>query len=163
MRFVDPKGRGVIVVADDDPQCRAAVRRALEREHYLVLQARHGEEALEILRSGIAPAVRLIVLDLVMPKMTGWSLLKSLRSERELADIPVLIMSGEPVQRGASGIGATVPLLGKPFSREDLLAAVSAAADLTKPRGEVAAGGEARQLLSHGRGRAASLDDRRSR
>jgi two-component system, chemotaxis family, chemotaxis protein CheY len=134
MGFVDPTGRGVIVVADDNAYCRAAVRRALERERYLVLEARDGEEALEILRSGTAPAVRLIVLDLVMPKMAGWSLLETLRSERALADIPVLVTSAGAIQHGAAGIGTAVPFLRKPFSREDLLSAVSAAADLTAAR-----------------------------
>ncbi len=137
MGFVDPKGRGVILVADDNAHCRAAMRMALELEHYLVLEARDGEEALDLLRSGSAPAVRLIILDLVMPRMTGWAVLETLRSERGLADIPVLITSAETVRRGVSGIGTTVPFLRKPFSREDLLSAVSAAADLTRPRERV--------------------------
>lgn len=139
MGFVDPTGRGVIVVADDSAQCRAAVRMALELEHYLVLEARDGEEVLELLRSGSAPAVRLVILDLVMPKMTGWAVLEALRSERGLADIPVLVISAETVQRGVSGIGTTVPFLRKPFSRDELLSAVSAAADLTVARDRIGA------------------------
>ena len=125
MGIVLPKDRGVVLVVDDDADYRAVVRCILERERYFVLEARDGCDALDVLRSEAAPAIRLIVLDLAMPTMTGWQLVDVLRHDAALSRVPVLITSGIPVHGDASGIGATIPSIGKPIDAQRLIAAVA--------------------------------------
>jgi CheY-like chemotaxis protein len=123
--IVVPNDRGVVLVVDDDADYRAVVRCILEHERYFVLEARDGCDALDVLRSEAAPAIRLIVLDLAMPTMTGWQLVDVLRHDPALSRVPVLVTSGIPVHGDASGIGATIPSLGKPIDAERLIAAVA--------------------------------------
>jgi CheY-like chemotaxis protein len=127
MGIVVPRDRGVVLVVDDDADYRAIVRDILERDRYFVVEAPDGRDALEILRSGAAPAIRLILLDLAMPTMSGWQLVDVLRGDPALSSLPVLVTSGIPLHGDASGIGATIPSLRKPIDEEHLLSAVSAA------------------------------------
>lgn len=127
MGIVVPRDRGVILVVDDDADYRAMVRCILERQRYFVLEARDGCDALDVLHSEAAPAIRLIVLDLAMPTMTGWQLVDVLRHDPALSRVPVLVTSAIPVHGDASGIGATIPSLGKPVAAERLLSAVTSA------------------------------------
>src|SRR5690242_19843865 len=115
MGTVDPKCRAAVLVVDDDDGVRSELRDLLESENYDVLEARDGKEALSILSLGAAAAIHLIVLDLVMPCMSGWELIDVLRLDPTLRRIPVLVMSGMPVHGDASGIGATMSWLRKPF------------------------------------------------
>lgn len=124
MDTVEPKSRGAVLVVDDDDDVRSELRDVLESENYVVLEARDGKEALETLRAGTAPGIRLIVLDLVMPCMSGWELVDLLRRDPTLRRIPVLVMSGMPVHGDASGIGATMSWLRKPFRGDPFLTAV---------------------------------------
>lgn len=127
MSTVVPKDRGVVLVVDDDEDYRALVRGMLERERYFVVEAGNGQEALEVLLSGAAPAIRLIILDLAMPEMSGWQLVDRLRMDPAFSSIPILVASAIPVHGDASGIGAMFPSLGKPFDRSHLLLEVAKA------------------------------------
>ena len=122
-----PKDRGVVLVVDDDEDYRALVRGMLERDRYFVIEAANGQEALDVLLSGAAPAIRLIILDLAMPEMSGWQLVERLRGCPAFSHIPVLVASAIPVHGDASGIGATIPSLGKPFDQSHLLSEVAKA------------------------------------
>lgn len=124
MGTVDPKSRGAVLVVDDDENLRSELRSVLEYGQYFVLEAEDGKEALDILRSRAGQAIRLIVLDLVMPCMSGWELVDLLRRDPALSRIPVLVTSGTPVHGDASGIGATMSWLRKPFGEELFLTAV---------------------------------------
>ncbi|HVW26978.1 MAG TPA: response regulator [Polyangiaceae bacterium] len=124
-RIVVQRDRGVVLVVDDDEDYRTIVRRILERERYFVLEARDGYDALDLLRSEAGPAIRLIILDLVMPAMSGWDVVQELRRDPALSRVPVLVTSAMPVHGDASGIGATIPSLGKPVDEERLLSAVA--------------------------------------
>ena len=135
MGTVDPKSRGAVLVVDDDDGVRSELRDVLESEKYVVLESRDGKEALETLRSGTAPVIRLIVLDLVMPCMSGWELVDLLRRDPTLRQIPVLVMSGMPVHGDASGIGATMSWLRKPFGEEPFLTAVREAIESARASG----------------------------
>jgi len=121
---VDPKSRGAVLVVDDGEDVRSELRDLLESEGYLVLEARDGKEALNTLSSGTTPGIRLIVLDLMMPFMSGWELVDLLRRDPTLPQIPVLVMSGMPVHGDASGIGATMSWIRKPFGEDPFLTAV---------------------------------------
>jgi two-component system response regulator ResD len=139
MSGVDAKSGGVILIVDDNEDDRALSRSILERERYFILEANDGYDALDILRSEAAPAINLIILDLLMPCMSGWELLDVIRRETSFPAIPVLVTSGVPVQGDASGIGATLPWLRKPFERATLLAGVREAREAQcfsgEPRG----------------------------
>lgn len=79
----------VLVVEDDDPFYRALAA-DLKAAGYRVDRARHGEEALEKVKVS-RPAA--ITLDLALPGMDGWEVLKALKEDEELATIPVIIVS----------------------------------------------------------------------
>ena len=127
----DPKPHGAVLVVDDDDDGRALVASFLEGEGFLALEARDGQEALDLLRSGAGPAIRVIVLDLCMPCISGWELVDILRGDPKLARIPIIVTSGVTVHGDASGVGATLTWLRKPFGMDALLRAVNDALEST--------------------------------
>ncbi|HJR15547.1 MAG TPA: response regulator [Gemmatimonadales bacterium] len=117
--------RGVILLADDEEAVRWLGRRFLEADGWAVLEARDGEEALEIIESHDGP-LRLVVTDLNMPKVSG----------RELAEVLSIFRPGLPVL-GITGFLSAVshdrrlPILPKPFSPGSLLQAVRMACGMS--------------------------------
>jgi CheY-like chemotaxis protein len=79
------------MVVEDDVDIRQLFADVLEAKGYRVLQAGNGSEALDLLRAGVAPA--LILLDLMMPVMSGAELLQILQQDPELARVPVVVVS----------------------------------------------------------------------
>jgi DNA-binding response OmpR family regulator len=77
-------------VIDDDRVFRDLLHRFLEKEGFRVVTAADGEEGLRLARSA-RPG--LITLDVVMPGLDGWGVLKSLKADRALADIPVVMIT----------------------------------------------------------------------
>ena len=69
--------RVAVLVVDDDPDIRETLRDVIEMEGFAVVTAADGREAMDRLRMGLRPS--LIVLDLMMPRMSGWDLLTALR------------------------------------------------------------------------------------
>ena len=112
----------VVLVADDDPSVRSLLRVVLEDDGYRVVEAVDRHSALAMLHSGY-PDVAL--LDLQMPGLTGEQVLSHTRRS---AEIPVLVLSGEPRDRGKLGlrVGAH-DFISKPFDPDELLARVHAA------------------------------------
>lgn len=98
-----PVKRPTILVVDDDGDQRAAVVDLLELAGYQVTQACDGEEALALLHGGLRPV--LIVLDLTMPRMSGWTFLELLRGTERSA-VPVLVTSGDLRGRAPPGADA---------------------------------------------------------
>ena len=80
-----------ILVVDDDPEIVGAIAITLEREGYRVLRAYDGMEALDL---ALDPAVRLILIDVMMPKLDGLSALLRIREKRNL---PVIVLSAQPI------------------------------------------------------------------
>ena len=78
-----------ILVVDDDPEIVGAIAITLEREGYRVLRAYNGMEALDL---ALDPAVRLILIDVMMPKLDGLSALLRIREKRNL---PVIVLSAK--------------------------------------------------------------------
>lgn len=78
-----------ILVVDDDPEIVGAIAITLEREGYRVLRAYDGMEALDL---ALDPAVRLILIDVMMPKLDGLSALLRIREKRNL---PVIVLSAK--------------------------------------------------------------------
>jgi adenylate cyclase len=118
-------GAGVILVVDDNPENREMLARRLGREGYEVLRAAGGTEALATLETA---AVDLVLLDVMMPDINGYDVLKHLKADERLRDIPVLMISSldeeESVARCIE-LGAE-DFLPKPFSPVVLRARVSA-------------------------------------
>jgi DNA-binding NtrC family response regulator len=114
-----------ILVLDDDPSVRTAVHRILEREGHTVLERSKSIGALEFWRTNGAD---LIITDVYMPDRDGIELLLEFRAEAPR--LPFVVMSGGGVAgnldslKDAMLLGA-VHTLAKPFSRDELLAAVS--------------------------------------
>jgi two-component system, chemotaxis family, chemotaxis protein CheY len=104
-------GKRVLVV-DDEPAIRYAVEDALSDAGYNVATAQHGAQALEEV-SRMRPHV--ILLDLMMPVMDGWTFL------RHCTDIPVVLMSASYNLRGALPREPVMGVLPKPFDLDDLI------------------------------------------
>ncbi len=83
--------RSPVLVVDDDPDIRETLREVIEAEGFAVVCAANGRAALDALSTGLRPS--LIVLDLMMPSMSGWELLAAIRADRSLADLPVAVIS----------------------------------------------------------------------
>jgi len=83
--------RAKILIADDEPDCIEFVREALADGPYDVVSASDGEEALTVAR---AEAPNLIILDVQMPKATGFEVFQRLRQEADLASVPVIMLTG---------------------------------------------------------------------
>lgn len=118
---VEPVGRLVLVV-DDDPEARELTSRMLEREGLglAVITADSGEEALEL---ALKRQPDLVILDVMMPGLDGWQVLKSLRSQPETEHIPVLMQSMLHQQEIGKALGAD-DYLTKPVDRRHLAMAV---------------------------------------
>ena len=81
-----------ILVVEDDKDLRDTLCDALELEGYQAIAAEHGEAALRHLQSG-QPRPCLILLDLMMPVMDGWTFRSALLADPALAPIPVVVMT----------------------------------------------------------------------
>jgi CheY-like chemotaxis protein len=116
----------MILVVDDEPAIRRAVRRILEGRNYRVLTAADGVEACAIYGAH-AVEVRLVITDIMMPEMSGLKLIHHLRATAPL--LPIIAMTGlhdqdcgeELVALNLSGI------IAKPFPTEEILAGVQRA------------------------------------
>lgn len=106
-----------VLIVDDEADIRESLQDALEDEGYAVVLAANGKEAIQLLPSLPRPCA--IVLDIIMPVMSGTDFYKAMRAMPELADIPVLISTSDP-SRAPTGI----PILKKPVNLERFLAAV---------------------------------------
>jgi len=82
----------VVLVVEDDRDCLDAVCELLRFEGYRTVAATSGREALDYLRGPERPE---LLLDLMMPVMSGWQLLASLRQTAGLAAVPVVLLSAD--------------------------------------------------------------------
>jgi excisionase family DNA binding protein len=109
------RGGPVVLVVDDDPRLRELMRVNLELAGYSVKEAENGERALSAIEDR---APDLVLLDVVMPGVDGWQLLRQL--EERHGSIPVIMFSGEAEGQAATDRGASA-FVGKPFDPEELL------------------------------------------
>src|SRR5439155_11999217 len=106
-----------ILVIDDEFDARMLVTHMIEELGCKVIAASSGEQALRMARE-FRPD--LITLDLLMPKMTGWEVLKTIKADAQLRQIPVIVVSIVARENRGKILGA-VDVLEKPLAREDLL------------------------------------------
>lgn len=108
-----------ILLADDDSDVRRLLSLHLKEEGWAVLEARNGALALETL---LVERPDVVILDVMMPELTGWEVLKYIRTHDELQATPVLMLTGI----GESLNAATSPMFGadayldKPFELDDI-------------------------------------------
>lgn len=122
-------GRTVLVV-EDDPSIRELVADVLADEGYAVLQAENGRQGLRLAREH-APSV--IMVDQVLPEMTGLEVLERLHAQQTTRHIPVILVSGLAQSLRGSDHRAD-RVLSKPFDIEALLAHIDSLATLGAAR-----------------------------
>lgn len=116
-----------VLVVDDDATIREALAIVLAEEGYEVRAAEDGRAALEVLRDW-RPDV--ILLDLMMPVMDGWTFRQEQRRLENAADVPVIVLSGARDARASAEQVGAVAAIAKPFDLDVLLARVAWAVSL---------------------------------
>jgi len=114
-----------VLVADDEPHLLRLVKFRLEREGYNVITATDGEAALELARTEHPD---LCVLDVMMPKRSGFEVLKALREDEAYRDMKVIMLTARAQDRDVDAgfsLGAD-DYLTKPFSPQELRVRVGA-------------------------------------
>jgi CheY-like chemotaxis protein len=114
-----------VLVVEDEPDLLLLARRMLGELGYAVIEARGGEEALELAEN---PEVDAVFLDLRMPDMDGWEVLEQLRAAGTISRLPVIVLSAHAdpaaVKRSAE-LGAR-GYVKKPYRAADLTRALEA-------------------------------------
>lgn len=111
---IDDK-RPVILVVDDDPDVCEILELMLEEEGFRVVTAQNGADALGRLVTGLGPAA--IILDLMMPVMSGWEFWDIMQSSPRYKRLPIIVLTASGLTQGALG---AVRILGKPVGRDVL-------------------------------------------
>ena len=121
-RSGEPK-EACILVVDDSPTIRAVLGKMLAQNRHVVLKAADGESALEIART---ERPDLVFLDIVMPGMSGFAVLRALRHDLLTRDIPIVMISGNlqaTEQFYVQRFGAD-DFMKKPFGRSEVFARI---------------------------------------
>jgi DNA-binding response OmpR family regulator len=109
-----------VLIVDDDQRLRDYVRVNLEMEGYAVREAGSADEGLAVLEESTPD---LVLLDVMMPEVDGWEMLRRVQERHGVGSIPVIMFSGkiddqsaaEATSRGAQGF------IGKPFNPQQLI------------------------------------------
>jgi CheY-like chemotaxis protein len=114
---------GRVLVVDDEPIMRTLFRRSLQSAGFDVVVAEDGPEGLEKLRQD--PEIRLVLLDLNMPRMDGREFREEQRADPQLKDVPTVIVTGEPLAKLVQSELHAAEYLLKPVGRDHLISVVS--------------------------------------
>ena len=121
-----------IVIADDEEHLGYMIKFKLERSGYEVIWKLDGRQALESIREE-RPA--LVILDVMMPGLTGFEVLETLKADAELKDIPVVMLTARSqesdIVRGLE-LGAADYMI-KPFRPAELLARIKRLIQISEP------------------------------
>ena len=127
-------GRARILIVEDEPQLRGLLRLYLERAGYAVSDAGDGEAALAAFA---ADGADLVVLDLMLPRLSGLEICKQIRREQTVRRMPILVLtarSEEPDRIVGLELGAD-DYVTKPFSPRELVARIKALLRRSEPTG----------------------------
>jgi signal transduction histidine kinase/DNA-binding response OmpR family regulator/HAMP domain-containing protein len=113
-----PKGASTVLVIDDDPSVCDVMKHFLSKEGFRVETASGGEEGLHLARELRPDAV---TLDVLMPGMDGWTVLATLKTDPELANIPVIMLTIVDDKSKGYALGASEYMV-KPIDRDRLTA-----------------------------------------
>ena len=109
--------RNTVLVIDDDPTARDLLQRFFTREGFSVEVAEDGREGLQLARE-LKPS--LVTLDVLMPEMDGWSVLREIKADPELSETPVLMVSILDEKNKGFALGAA-DYITKPVDRKRLV------------------------------------------
>lgn len=112
-----------ILIADDEPSVRLLVKRLLS-ENYIVLEASNGEEAVSVTRT---EKPNLILMDILMPKMDGYTACYTIKTDEVTKGIPVVMLTAV-AHKLNKRLGQAMNADGyitKPFSSQDLMDTIS--------------------------------------
>ena len=112
----------LILVVEDHEFAREALATLLQTMGYQTLDAANGKDALAMLAKGTRPD--LILLDLMMPVMDGWEFMQCQRKDWRLCTIPTIVVTGVASHDPRCLEMPIVRFLPKPYSAEQLLAAI---------------------------------------
>jgi excisionase family DNA binding protein len=124
--FLERSGAGprttegpLVLIVDDDERLREFVRVSLEMEGYTVREAASAQEGLDALEE---QSPDLVLLDVMMPGMDGWEMLRQLHERHGVGAIPVIVFSGK-VDEDANAVAerGAQAFIGKPFSPQTLI------------------------------------------
>ncbi len=112
-----------VLIADDEPNIVVSLSFMMKREGYDVLVARDGTQALDMIR---AEKPRLVLLDAMMPGMTGFDVCEAVRADESVRATRILMLTAKGRESDAArGLGAGADAyVTKPFSTRDLVAKV---------------------------------------
>jgi DNA-binding response OmpR family regulator len=115
-----------ILVIDDSRVIRNMVRDMLPKGNFQVLEAKDGVEGLDCIRQ---ERPNLIMLDFLLPRMSGWEVFQQIQSHTELQTIPLVLMSGrrEEVTEKISEPFEFFEFIEKPFEQKELIEAIKSA------------------------------------
>ena len=128
-----PAGRCRVVVADDESITRMLIKRLLERENFVVIEAQNGDEVVSLVTR---ERPDLLLLDLNMPVMDGYEAIHHLRHDPSLTGLPIIVLTaedGQTVERRVLTMGADDYMI-KPFEGPVLLSRVNAVFSRLKMR-----------------------------
>lgn len=128
------ENRPLILIADDDPDLRQLVRLQLEDSDCDLIEAHDGASALESL---LVEKPDLVILDVMMPELTGWEILRYIRSHEETKGIGVLMLTGigEVLNDLNSPMYGADDHIDKPFKAQELLFKVRRVLSKVRKRG----------------------------
>ena len=126
----EPAFAPLVLVTDDDQATRELISRGLQKEGFRVLAASSGEEAIRLAREKRPDAIS---LDVLMPGMDGWTVLRALKGDPRTSSIPVVMVSMLDDRDIGYALGAA-DYLTKPFDREKLVLALRRFRQGSSPR-----------------------------
>jgi len=115
------EGQKKILIVDDEEDIQKLLKIRLEQEGFTILIAGDGEKGIKVAESEMPD---LIILDIMMPKIDGYSCLKEIRRTQKIRDIPILMMSGKEEEkvRDLFAFQKISGYLEKPFELDNLVA-----------------------------------------
>jgi signal transduction histidine kinase/CheY-like chemotaxis protein len=125
-----PAASPLVLVVDDDKATRELITRGLQKEGFRILAATSGDEAIRLAREKRPDAIS---LDVLMPGMDGWTVLRALKGDPLTAGIPVVMVSMLDDRDIGYALGAA-DYLTKPFDREKLVVALRRFRQGSSPR-----------------------------
>jgi CheY-like chemotaxis protein len=108
-----------ILLVEDNAVAREGLTVLLRQHGFLIIQAEHGEEALNYLRNG--PPPDLILLDMLMPVLDGWHFLGYLKGIEKAASIPIIVTTGTILTREWTRENGCAGFVHKPIELDALL------------------------------------------
>ena len=121
-----------VLIVDDESRMRKLVKDFLTQKQYKVLEASDGEEALKVFEENQSK-INLILLDVMMPKLDGWSVLRQIRQTSQIPIIMLTARGEEQDELFGFELGVD-EYISKPFSPKILVARVEAILNRTKPK-----------------------------